>query len=94
MECKRLLADYQLSLLLGDIYRGMGQKDSTLYYYGLAHNMCPSRIAPLYEMYNTCKELGDSTTCLRLRKEILSKPIKVYGQETRDMIEEEVKRLR
>lgn len=88
MECKRLLADYQLNLLIGDIYRAMGWKDSTLTYYGRAHNMCPSRFAPLYEMYNTCKELGDTTTCLKLRKEILSKPIKVYGQETKDMIRE------
>ena len=87
-ECNVLLADYDLSLLMGDTYRALGQRDSTLHYYGRAHEMCPSRLIPQYEMFRVYREANDTVRCLQLRKEILRKPIKVKSRETDDMLEE------
>ncbi len=87
-RCKSLFADYELNLFLGDIFREMKQKDSTLYYYTHAHNMCPSRLTPLYEIYRTHQMYGDTIECQKLRKIILEKPIKVKSEETEQIIQE------
>lgn len=86
--CKTLLADYQLMLLMGDIFKKLGEKDSTLYYYRRAHYMCPSRFSPLYEMWRTHKEFGDSIAYRKLRHVILTKSVKVNSLETAKMIRE------
>ena len=87
-ECNVLLADYDLSLLMGDTYRALGQRDSTLHYYYRAHLMCPSRLIPQYEMFCVYRESNDTIHCLHLQREILCKPIKVKSRETDDMLDE------
>lgn len=87
-ECNVLLADYDLSFLMGDTYRALGHRDSTLHYYDRVHEMCPSRLIPQYEMFRVYSEVNDTVRCLQLRKEILRKPIKVKSRETDDMLEE------
>lgn len=88
MLCKSYLADYELSLLIGDIYRGMGRKDSSLFYYERAHYMCPSRFSPLYEMFNVYKEYGDTANSARLKDVILHKAIKIKSEEISRIIQE------
>ena len=88
MLCKFYLADYELSLLIGDIYRGMGRKDSALFYYERAHYMCPSRISPLYEMFNVYRDYEDKAGCIRLKSIILHKNIKIESKETNRIIQE------
>lgn len=88
MLCKSYLADYDLSLLIGDIYRGLGRQDSSLFYYERAHYMCPSRFSPLYEMFNVYKEYGDTANSARLKDIILHKAIKINSEETSRIIQE------
>lgn len=87
-ECKLHLTDYELSLMIGDIYRELGEKDSTIYYYHRAHNMCPSHFTPLYEMLHTYQEFGDSTSSQKIKILIQNKPIKVWSKETENIIKE------
>lgn len=87
-ECQKLLADYDLSLLLGDIFRAQGQQDSTLYYYGRAHEMCPSRLTPLYEMFSVFRSAGDTVRCRQMQKTILAKPVKVKSKVAEEMLKE------
>ena len=42
-ECKRLLADYDLCLLTGDIHRALGHTKDAINCYQRAHNYCPVR---------------------------------------------------
>ena len=51
--------------------------------------MCPSRLLPLYEMYNIYSGCNDTTNCWRLYAEISRKKIKVKNQVT-DMILKEI----
>ena len=87
-ECRALLADYDLMLLLGDTFSALGQQDSTLYYYGRAHAMCPSRLTPLYEQFRVYRSAGDTVRCRQLQKAILSKPVKVKSRLAEEMTEE------
>lgn len=87
-ECQSLLADYELTLLIGDIFKSLGQKDSSLHYYRYAHYMCPSRLTPLYEMYRVCKEYRDTIAFTKLRSAILNTPIKVKSKEAERIIQD------
>ena len=87
-ECRSLLTDYDLMLLLGDTFSALGQQDSTLYYYGRAHGMCPSRLTPLYEQFCVYRSAGDSVRCRQLQRAILSKPVKVKSRAVEEMTEE------
>lgn len=80
-ECSALLADYNLCLLKGDIFRDMRQYNSALHYYNRAHEMCPSRFVPLYEMFNTYGMCGNKHQRKRMADEILAKPVKVRSRE-------------
>ncbi len=87
-ECGRLLANYDLCLLEGDIHRALGDRRAAMRSYRRAHWMVPSRFVPLYEMYNVAAEDGDTATSRSLAREILSKPVKVPSRETLEIIEE------
>lgn len=89
-DCKLLLADYDLSLLMGDIYRKLGQKDSSIHYYNYAHNMCPPKFVPLYEIFRIHREAHDTTKTLLIQHAILNKKIKVRSRQT-DWILHDVK---
>lgn len=87
-ECQENFADYDLALLLADIHRALRQNDKALLYYQKANMMCPSRFIPLYEQYCIYNSIGDWDACARLATVILNKPIKIWSQETLQIIEE------
>ena len=86
-ECNLRLADYDLSLLLGDINSDLRNDDEAVSYYTLAHNMCPNRFAPLCAIYDIYKSQGKREKCMNLIKEILDKPIKVPSRATMDYVD-------
>ena len=85
-KCQQMLADYDLSLLLGDIHSELKHVDEALSYYMLAHHMCPNRFAPLCAIYDLYKSQGDREKCLFWVKEIMNKPIKTPSRETMEYV--------
>ena len=86
-ECNEMLADYNLSLLQGDICFALSDYQKAIDHYTLANNMCPCRFAPLCAIYDVYKSMGHKEESRRLALEILKKPIKVESTETMDYIE-------
>lgn len=86
-ECNQRLADYDLSLLLGDINSDLRNDEEAVSYYTLAHNMCPNRFAPLCAIYDIYKSQGNREKCMNLIKEILDKPIKVPSRATMEYVD-------
>ena len=93
-ECGTMLADYNLCLLEGDIQRALRNHGDAMACYRRAHRMCPSRFVPLYEMFGTALERGDTATARKLGCDILAKPIKVRSRETLEIVAEVRRRLR
>nr|WP_288281392.1 O-antigen ligase family protein [uncultured Prevotella sp.] len=84
-ETESHVSDYELTLLIGDCYQSLDSLEDAIHCYEQAHYMCPSRLLPLYEMYNIYSGCNDTTNCWRLYAEISRKKIKVKNQVT-DMI--------
>lgn len=87
-ECSALLADYNLCLLKGDIYRERKQHLQSMGCYKRAANMCPSRFTPLYEMFCIYRERHDTIAALDMAKTIKTKPVKVGSQRINEIIED------
>ena len=87
-EAALFVSDYNLTLLLADIYNVLSEKDKALSYYDYAHDMCPSRIAPYYETYKIYSVRNDTLNCFRLFKEVNSLHIKVNNFLTEAMLSE------
>ena len=85
-ECNKLLVDYDLSILSGDIELAQGNYKNATQYYINAHYMCPCRFLPLCNLYDLYKLQGDRKKCRLLRNEILSMPIKIRSDETLQLI--------
>lgn len=81
------MADYDLSLLLGDINSDLRNDEEAVSYYTLAHNMCPNRFAPLCAIYDIYKSQGNREKCMNLIKEILDKSIKVPSRATMEYVD-------
>ena len=92
-ECRRRLADYNLSLLEGNVLDALCRYADAECCYHRAHNMCPSRFAPLYAIFNVRMERGDTVSARRIGREILDKPIKVRSLETVEMIDDVRQRI-
>lgn len=90
LECSHFLSDYNLNLLIGYIYRDIGQFKNAILMFENAHYMCPSRLVPLYEEYITCRLSNNFTRCDELAKIIVDYPIKVHSATT-DNIQSEMK---
>lgn len=86
-ECQKRLADYDLSLLIGDIYEALADDNNALKNYTLAHHMCPNRFAPLCAIYDVYKRLGNREKCIHLVKTILNKNIKIKSDETMEYVD-------
>lgn len=80
------LADYDLSLLLGDIYEAMEDANHAIAQYTLAYNMCPNRFAPLCAIYDVYKRLDNREMCQKQVNLILKKTIKIPSKETMDYV--------
>ncbi len=78
-ECRSLWANYNLELLLGEIYIALNNNKEALEHYKLAAQMCPVRFVPLYKQYLIYKKTHNTTQCRKLAQEILKKPIKVHS---------------
>ena len=92
-ECRRRLADYNLCLLEGDVLEALRRYAEAEAGYRRAHWMCPSRFAPLYALFNTSVERGDTAAARRIGREILAKPVKVRSAETVEIIEDVRRRM-
>ena len=77
MECRKYWADYDLELLLGDIYIEKKDYKQAEEYYMSASYMCPSRFLPLYQLYELYKCIGNTEKASELAKILLEKPAKV-----------------
>ena len=76
-ECRKCWADYDLELLLGDIYRNKKEFNNASIHYLKATSMCPVRFTPLYKLYELYKENGEQRKQQSIGKAILEKPIKI-----------------
>lgn len=63
-EAACLMSDYDIQLLLADIYKSLHKDSSAVANYLIAHNMCPGRLAPYYEIYEIYSDKNDTTACL------------------------------
>lgn len=87
-KCNTLIADYDLCILVGDCEQALSNYDSAIDHYWHAHNMCPVRFLPLYEIWNIYKIIGKTDSAEIVRNKILEMPIKIASKETLDIIEE------
>lgn len=76
-HCRVYWADYDLELLLGELYEKHNQYENALEYFETAHNMCPNRFVPLYKQFKIYKAQGDTARMISTGNEILAKRVKV-----------------
>ena len=79
--CNRYWADYDLELLLGNIYSKMKDYDMAEIHYRKASLMCPCRFVPLYYLYELYKEAGNANGMLSVGRSIMDKPVKVNSMQ-------------
>lgn len=77
------MANYNTELLIGDIYKQLGQYEDADCHYLMANRMCPSKIMPLYCRFNLYKQLNDSNKMRSVGEQIIMKPIKINTPELR-----------
>lgn len=76
-RCRMYWADYDLELLLGDLYGKKGKSDLAEWHYKKAARMCPCRFIPLYELMELYKQNGEHEKMREVIRLILNKPVKV-----------------
>lgn len=81
-ECQKLISDYDLELLLGDIYFSKSMYKESFKHYQLAHFMVPNRLAPLYGMYQIAKNTNNLVLEKRIRIIVRHFNIKIKSKET------------
>jgi O-antigen ligase len=91
-ECERLLADYDLQMLLADNYLQLKQYGEAEKHYIKASRMCPARFMPLYELAKMYAEANRDSEALAFANTVLTKKIKVSSP-TVSMIRNEMRRL-
>ncbi|MCM1504588.1 MAG: O-antigen ligase family protein [Muribaculum sp.] len=79
-RCNGLMANYELELLLGDLYR-----DNLLYaesesHYQKASAMCPCRFVPLNQLYDLYLIAGDTAKAVSVARQVVGKPVKVKSR--------------
>lgn len=79
LQCRTYWADYDLELLLGDIYKRRKEYEISERYYKKTSYMCPCRFIPLYRMFEVYKEMGDKERYQSIAKLIIEKPVKVQS---------------
>lgn len=91
LQCQTYWADYDLELLLGDIYKRRKEYEMSERYYKKASYMCLCRFIPLYRMFEVYKEVGDEERYRSMAQLIIEKPVKVQSSIVRQ-IKHKVKR--
>ena len=77
LKCRNFWADYDLELLLGDLYEKEGLYDKALNHYILAQKMCPNRFLPLYKQFLVYKKRNELKKMIDIGNIILTKKIKI-----------------
>lgn len=76
-HCLGFLNDYDVQLMVGDNYNGLGVSNMALYHYELARSMLPNRFVPLYRMMLLYQDAHETEKSVSIAHEILQKEIKV-----------------
>lgn len=87
-EAALLISDYNLTLLIADIYNSLSDKEKAISLYNHAHNMCPSRLVPYYEIYKIYSSMNDTLNCCRIYQELGRVPIKINNYQNDIMLNE------
>lgn len=77
LQCEKLLSNYDLELLLGDIYMNNGNYKEAEHHYIKASKMCPCRFMPLNLLYDIYKKNGDDEKAFMMAVKIVNKPVKI-----------------
>ncbi len=80
LECRKKYADYDLELLIGDIYFKENNYDEALNHYNLCSNMCPCRFIPIYQKFLVSIKTNNKIQASLLAHEIIEKQIKIPSQ--------------
>lgn len=78
------LANYDTALLIGDINR-LTDPETSIEYYTLASEMCPSRFVPLYNIFMLHKENNNLDQMKQIGKRIITMPVKVSSTTVRQI---------
>lgn len=77
LKCRQYWADYDLELMIGENLQQLNDFNSAEKYYSHAADMCPSRFAPLYQLFHLYKQVGKNEKALKIADKIINKPIKI-----------------
>lgn len=88
--CRNLWADYDLELLLGELYSNLYLYKNAELHYKKASYMCPNRFLPLYYLVNTYNKLNEIQKADSLAIKILNKPVKIQSNAI-DVIKNQMK---
>lgn len=88
LECSNYISDYNLCLLLGYIYRDMNHYKMAIDIFEKAHNMCPSRVVPLFEQYIIYRTTQDNENRSKMANTIKNYPIKVMSPKVYNILNE------
>jgi hypothetical protein bacD2_10692 len=80
LKCDRLVANYELELLLGDIYAMKGNVEPAEQHYYRAASMCPCRFIPYNQLYDLYIANGYNEKGLSIARKVIDKPIKVRSR--------------
>lgn len=79
LQCRRYWANYDLELLLGNIYKSLKEYNEAKKHFETASFMCPCRFIPLYELLKLYEDVGNDKEAFFMATSILKKPVKVYS---------------
>ena len=85
MESMSRASNYNVCLLIADIYRESGKMNKSILYFEKAHYMCPSRITPLYGIFSIYRQYGYTKLGRQLAIRILAMPDKVKSRESEEI---------
>ena len=77
LKCRTLWSNYNLELLIGKIYHKLKNYNKAEFHYSIAHNMCPIRFLPLYELNCLYDEMGEKDKALYFAEIIITKQVKI-----------------
>lgn len=80
LRCRQIWTDYDLELLIGDIYKSLKAYPQAEACYETASFMCPCRFVPLYLLLELYDEQGNEVKMKQMARRIADKPIKVNSQ--------------
>ena len=77
--------DYQTQMLKGSLFLDIKKYNIAFQHFKLAHEMCPNRFAPLYEMYIILGKVSAKGVQSKLGKLIIKKTIKIPSYEINEI---------